>query len=40
VFDRFGTYMPVFWVCLALSVVAVGAMARMLRLLRPVQKPI
>ena len=37
VFDRFGTYQPVFWACLVLSVVAVGAMARMLRLMRPAQ---
>ncbi len=39
VFDRFGSYQPVFWACLALSLLAVGAMARMMRLMRQAQNP-
>lgn len=35
-FDRFGSYAPVIWVCVALSVVATAASWR---LLRPDQAP-
>jgi MFS family permease len=34
VFDRFGTYQPVFWVSMALSVVAVAAMVRMMNMMK------